>query len=192
MNTLLFNALYTNAVVNGAVDFVGHIIWPIMLEMQIFGRKRSIMIGLVLSSISCLVVNIAVEFKSCDDESLNKTIDTLVLVWAYIGKMAIGGAFGSVYQYSAELFPTPVRNNGVSIGSFVGKVFTILTPAIMAMELIETWLPGVVFAVVAAVGAVLVMTMPETRGVPPLQTFEEAQLFYRILESRLTRRKLAF
>ena len=172
-------SIYSNTVINGCVDFVGHVTFPFLVESKLFGRKWTMFIGLGLSCISCLVVNIAVEFKSCDDVGLSDKIDTAVLIWAYIGKFCIGGSFATAYQYSAELFPTPVRNNAVSIGSVVGKIFTTLTPVIMAMGLIATWLPGIVFAVIAGFGAGLVLVLPETRGVPPLQTYEQAKNFYK-------------
>ena len=172
-------SIYTNTVINGCVDFVGHVTFPFLVESKLLGRKWTMFMGLILSCISCLVVNITVEFKSCDNEVLSQNIDTAVLIWAYIGKLCIGGTFATAYQYSAELFPTVVRNNALSIGSVIGKIFTTLTPVIMAMGLIATWLPGVVFAVIAALGGVVVLSLPETRGIPNLQTYDQAKRFYK-------------
>ncbi len=51
----------------------------------------------------------------------------LAVVTAMIGKLAVSGSFSFIYLYSAELFPTQIRNIGagvVTIGARLGGFFS--------------------------------------------------------------------
>ena len=46
------------------------------------------------------------------------------------GKFCLTSSYATIYVYSAELFPTPVRNVGVSTGSCSARIGGILAPFI--------------------------------------------------------------
>ena len=45
-----------------------------------------------------------------------------------IGKIGASAGFGIVYQYSAELFPTVVRNAGMGSSSCLARVGGMIAP----------------------------------------------------------------
>ena len=45
-----------------------------------------------------------------------------------VGKMAATAAFAMVFQYSAEAFPTVLRNTSVGIGSVFARLGSVLAP----------------------------------------------------------------
>jgi hypothetical protein len=45
-----------------------------------------------------------------------------------VGKFGISASFAIIYVYSAELFPTVVRNIGVSSSSMCARVGSIMAP----------------------------------------------------------------
>jgi OCT family organic cation transporter-like MFS transporter 4/5 len=47
-----------------------------------------------------------------------------------IAKAALAGGFGVLYNYSAELFPTVIRNSAIGICSMSARVGGALTPQI--------------------------------------------------------------
>ena len=49
---------------------------------------------------------------------------------AMVGKFCISASFAIIYVFSAELFPTVVRNVGVGSGSFWARVGGVVAPYI--------------------------------------------------------------
>ena len=57
-------------------------------------------------------------------------LNVVTIVLAMIGKFCISASFAIIYVFSAELFPTVVRNVGVGSGSFWARVGGIVAPYI--------------------------------------------------------------
>ena len=55
-------------------------------------------------------------------------LQPLTLTLAIIGKMGSAAAFGLIYIYSLELYPTVVRNGGMGLSSCVGRIGSMLAP----------------------------------------------------------------
>lgn len=53
---------------------------------------------------------------------------TLAIV--FLGKFCISGSFAIIYNYSAEMFPTVVRNTALGVGSMCARLSAALTPLI--------------------------------------------------------------
>lgn len=52
----------------------------------------------------------------------------LSTVLVMVGKFGVTAAFSMVYVYTAELYPTVVRNMGVGISSMASRLGSILSP----------------------------------------------------------------
>ena len=57
----------------------------------------------------------------------------LRITFAMIGKFCVTSSFGIIYVYSAEIYPTVVRNVGVGSSSMVGRIGSILAPFVKEM-----------------------------------------------------------
>ena len=55
------------------------------------------------------------------------------VVFAMLGKLCISASFAVIYVFSAELFPTVVRNVGVSAGSASARLGGIIAPYILTL-----------------------------------------------------------
>ena len=55
-------------------------------------------------------------------------LEPVTLTLAIIGKIGSSGAFGVIYVFSAELFPTVVRNAGMGASSCVARIGGMLAP----------------------------------------------------------------
>lgn len=94
-----------------------------------------------------------------------------------LGKFFISGSFAIIYNYSAELFPTVVRNTGLGIGSMCARLSGTLTPLITLLDSFDPTLPAVIFAVIALLSGFLTLLLPETMGKPMPQTIEDGENF---------------
>ena len=56
---------------------------------------------------------------------------TLTIVLAMVGKAGISGGWAALQVFSAELFPTVVRNIGVGSCSFSARIGAIVAPQIV-------------------------------------------------------------
>lgn len=98
----------------------------------------------------------------------------LKIAFASVGKLGASAAFAVVYNYSAEIFPTVVRNSGLGMSSSIARLGSISAPQIALLgTYVFTWLPYVIFGTVAALGALLVCLLPETEGLPMPETIQD-------------------
>lgn len=92
---------------------------------------------------------------------------------ALIGRFFISASFTVLYVYSAELFPTVVRNVGMGISSFSARLGGMVAPFIVLQGDQSTSFPMFVFACTALFAAVTGLRLHETQGRPMPETFEE-------------------
>ena len=57
-------------------------------------------------------------------------LKAVIIVLAMVGKFCITVSFGTIYLFSAEIFPTVVRNIGVSSCSFWARIGGMVAPYI--------------------------------------------------------------
>jgi OCT family organic cation transporter-like MFS transporter 4/5 len=69
-----------------------------------------------------------------------------------IGKLSITASYGIIYIFSAEIFPTPIRNVAVGAASMSARIGGILCPYLNMLG--EYWrpLPLIVYGVFAFSG----------------------------------------
>ncbi|KAK2140710.1 hypothetical protein LSH36_1273g00029 [Paralvinella palmiformis] len=100
----------------------------------------------------------------------------LLTALSTLGKGAITFAFSSIYLYTSELFPTPIRHLAVGSSSVFARIGSMAAPY-LGDSLEEIWLPmpSVIFAVISAITGSLVLLLPETKGHKIPDTIEEAE-----------------
>ncbi|KAL8164853.1 UNVERIFIED_CONTAM: hypothetical protein K2H54_011043 [Gekko kuhli] len=91
-------------------------------------------------------------------------LPVVITVLAIIGKFSMSGSFSTSYVFSAELFPTVVRQTGVGVCSVSARVAGIISPLISLLEKYHASIPVVIFGSTAVAGGILCLLLPETRG----------------------------
>ncbi|XP_026912898.1 solute carrier family 22 member 16 isoform X1 [Acinonyx jubatus] len=152
---------YLNLFLMGAVEIPAYIF--MCLGMDSIGRRKVLVFSLISGALLCGVIMVIPK---------NYFIWTVVVTMA--GKFAIGAAFGLIYLYTAELYPTMVRSLAVGSGSMVSRVGSIMAPFCVYLSSIWNFLPQLLVGILAFISGVLSLMLPETMGRPLATTWEEA------------------
>ncbi|KAI4894718.1 hypothetical protein NFI96_017701 [Prochilodus magdalenae] len=96
-------------------------------------------------------------------------------VLAMIGKFGITASLSIVYVYSAEVFPTVIRQSGIGMSSMCARVGGVIAPIIYLLRQVSLHAPMVVFGLCPLVGAALTALLPETAQRPLPDTIEDVE-----------------
>merc|ERR1712106_880507 len=95
------------------------------------------------------------------------------------GKFFSSACYSCIYIYSAELYPTSCRSTGFSCCVLSSRLATIVVPEIVAVSRSgAAWFAPVFFGCACLVAACGTWWLPDTFGVPLLETLEDAEKFY--------------
>uniref|UniRef100_A0A8D8ZQ27 Organic cation transporter-like protein n=2 Tax=Cacopsylla melanoneura TaxID=428564 RepID=A0A8D8ZQ27_9HEMI len=143
--------MYINFVISGLVEIPAYTLNMLCLDK--FGRKMFLCPYLILSGL-CLTMTIFVPVE----------YTSVSIVLAMFGKFFITGAYGAVYVFSAEQFPTVIRNIGIGAGSTIARLGGILASYTSVLADIWKPFPFVLFGVLSLIAGILCLLLPETRG----------------------------
>ncbi|XP_068437804.1 solute carrier family 22 member 13-like [Clinocottus analis] len=122
--------------------------------IQRFGRKICLAVVLLFGGAACLGILV-----------IPKDLPVVVTVIAVVGKFAATGSFSIVYVYTAELYPTTLRQNGVGLNSMCARLAGILAPLIRLLEVYHYSIPMLIYGIVPIVAGGLCFLLPETLNV---------------------------
>ena len=87
------------------------------------------------------------------------------LALGMLGKFAASAAFGIMYLYTAEYFPTTLRNAGFGASSTCARIGSMSAPYIVDLLTPVHWtIPSCVFGLCAVTAALAALLLPETNG----------------------------
>ncbi|XP_066989686.1 uncharacterized protein [Macrobrachium rosenbergii] len=100
-------------------------------------------------------------------------VSWLIMALAMLGKLCNSMAFMVLFVYMNELFPTEVRMQGNGFAITMVCVGTAITSYVTDyLGPIVPWAPSVIFGLSSAVATLLLIPLPETRGMPMIETVE--------------------
>ena len=102
---------------------------------------------------------------------------SLLVTLSMLGKLAITSSYGTVYIFSAELFPTVIRNVGMGSVSMSGRVGGIVCPYVNMLSDVWTPLPLIIYGTVAFTGGLTTLLLPETLGKRLPETIQDGEDF---------------
>uniref|UniRef100_A0A1A8BNK5 Major facilitator superfamily (MFS) profile domain-containing protein n=1 Tax=Nothobranchius kadleci TaxID=1051664 RepID=A0A1A8BNK5_NOTKA len=94
---------------------------------------------------------------------------------AMVGKFGITASFAVIYVYTAEIFPTVVRQTGIGVSSMFARMGGVLAPIINMLHNHSPATPLILFGVSPLLGAMLALALPETADRPLPDTLEDAE-----------------
>merc|ERR1719347_697357 len=98
-----------------------------------------------------------------------------ILVLNLLGRISAINTLCVCYVYSAEIFPTRVRNTGLGSSSFWARVGPMIAPFIVDLRSYGETIPLGIFGGFGLIAAVLVTFMPETSNTPLPDSLEAGE-----------------
>eukprot|EP00095_Tigriopus_kingsejongensis_P003154 snap_masked-scaffold791_size96783-processed-gene-0.6 protein:Tk03154 transcript:snap_masked-scaffold791_size96783-processed-gene-0.6-mRNA-1 annotation:"organic cation" len=139
--------------------------------MEKLGRRVSVSGSLFIGGLACIL-----------GPFVPDRIPWLSVALFLIGKMGVTCAFGTIYLFTSELYPTTLRTLGVGFSSMCGRIGAILSPEVAALSHVAHWLPMVIFGTNAIVSGIVINFLPETLGRELPETVSDALNLSRDLE----------
>uniref|UniRef100_A0A672TUX3 Major facilitator superfamily (MFS) profile domain-containing protein n=1 Tax=Strigops habroptila TaxID=2489341 RepID=A0A672TUX3_STRHB len=143
--------IYLTQLAFGAVEIPARI--GCIFVLQRFGRKKTQAVLLILSGLVCLII-----IGIPEDQPV------VITVMAIIGKFAATASFSTSYIYSAELFPTAVRQTGVGLCSMSARLAGTMAPLMLLLERYNPAIPMAIFGSTPVVVGLLCFLLRETHG----------------------------
>lgn len=167
--------IYVNFAINTSMEVAAYIVCLLVLER--IGRKPLHAGTMILGGAACLCTIFTVLYA-------DKSMIWTTVVLANVGKFGVSAAFAIIYVWSAELFPTMVRNSGMGSSSMMARVGGMLSPYIADLgNLVDgdfgTALPLLIFGGLSVLAGVTSLLLPETRGKILPESIHDAQVFGR-------------
>ncbi|NWV85888.1 S22AG protein, partial [Dasyornis broadbenti] len=160
---------YLNLFLIGAVELPCYIIACIAMDK--LGRRNTLIPFLILSALICVLIMF-----------IPQDFNILIILANMAGKFCIGVAFGLIYLYTAELYPTIVRSLAVGSGSMMCRVGSVVAPFCVYLRSVWIFMPLVatvyffqlLVGIMALLSGILTIMLPETLGKPLTNTLMEA------------------
>ncbi|XP_017276830.1 solute carrier family 22 member 5-like isoform X1 [Kryptolebias marmoratus] len=93
------------------------------------------------------------------------------------GKFAVSTSFAVVYAYTAELYPTVLRNTAVGSCSMAARIGSIIAPYFVYLRTYSVSLPYILMGSLTTLAGLLSLLLPETYGMPLPETISHMQHF---------------
>ncbi|XP_023418507.2 solute carrier family 22 member 4 isoform X1 [Cavia porcellus] len=92
-----------------------------------------------------------------------------------LGKFGVTSAFAMLYVFTAELYPTLVRNMAVGIASMASRVGSIIAPYFVYLGAYNKLLPYIVMGSLTVFIGIVTLFFPESFGVTLPETLDQMQ-----------------
>ncbi|XP_037603944.1 solute carrier family 22 member 5-like [Sebastes umbrosus] len=94
-----------------------------------------------------------------------------------MGKFAVTTAFAIVYAYTAEIYPTVVRNTAMGACSMASRIGSVVAPYFIYLRSYSISLPYILMGSITALSGLLSLLLPESYGMPLPDTIAHMQHF---------------
>jgi len=142
--------IFVSFILGALVEVPGYLLCTLLID--VWGRKPFFVWCLILSGGACVTAGFL-------EEGLLRT--SLALV----GKLFAAGNFSVIYMYTAEIYPTVIRNTAVGTFSAAARLGGIAAPPIaLYLPKFQKSLPMLIMGGLSIFGGLLACYLPETLG----------------------------
>ncbi|EDS45427.1 organic cation transporter [Culex quinquefasciatus] len=152
---------YLNFILVALIELPGYVILQMILDR--IGRRITLCSSMLLCGLFCFLS----EFVPAENHWTN-------LGMFLVSKLAITMSFCTLYIYTAEIFPTNLRQSLMAICSMFGRFGSMIAPQTPLLAKLWLPLPMVVFGTMGIASGLTILQFPETLNTQLPNTVEEA------------------
>ncbi|KAJ8361574.1 hypothetical protein SKAU_G00180990 [Synaphobranchus kaupii] len=154
--------IYLTQFIYAAIEMPSKI--AVYYSLDLIGRRPTQAATLLLTGV-CIAINLFVPANLWVFRS----------IVAILGKATSESSFTIAFLYTAELYPTVVRQNGLGYTSFLARLGVSIAPLIALLEDVWKLLPEVIFCTLAIISGLVACLLPETKNVRLPETIEDIE-----------------
>ncbi|XP_064652002.1 organic cation transporter protein-like [Lineus longissimus] len=158
--------VYINSAISAAVEFPAYVFCILILDR--IGRRLPLAGTMIVGGAACLGFIPILQ---------NENLSAVRTALSILGKFGITCSFAIIYNYSAEVFPTVIRNVGVGTGSMHARIGGVLAPQVALLTSVWFGLPSLLFGVTSVLAGTLAFLLPETLHQELPETIEDGERF---------------
>ncbi|XP_042355460.1 solute carrier family 22 member 5 isoform X1 [Plectropomus leopardus] len=155
---------YFNCFLSAVVEVPAYILSWVMFRWC--SRRLSLFSTLFMGGLFLLLIQL-----------IPANLISLAITLEMMGKFAVTTAFAIVYAYTAELYPTVVRNTAVGTCSMASRIGSIIAPYFVYLRSYSVSLPYILMGSITALSGLLSLLLPESYGMPLPDTISHMQHF---------------
>ncbi|XP_066300352.1 organic cation transporter protein-like [Branchiostoma lanceolatum] len=160
---------YLNFFIGGVVEIPAYI--SSIYVVDTFGRRKTHAAYMMIGAVGCMIC----PFLTAP--FLPERLNPLSITLAMIGKFGLTAGFNIIYLWTAELYPTMIRNVGVGASSMFARVGGIISPYVELSKSVWGPLPYIIFGALSFLAALAALLLPETLGAELPVTLEDGENF---------------
>ncbi|XP_059208236.1 organic cation/carnitine transporter 2-like [Centropristis striata] len=153
---------YISGFLSAAVEVPAYI--SSWLALRYLPRRLSIMFVLLLAGMSLYLIQL-----------VPQSLSGVAVALEMLGKYAITAGTALLYTYTAELYPTVLRNTATGTCSAFSRVGSCIAPFLLQLRMYFKFLPYIILGTLAVVCAFAALFLPESFGRPLPQTIQQMQ-----------------
>ena len=157
--------VYLSYILVTLIEIPSYIILPLVID--VWGRKPLFFVTQFVPGICCIVAAYLTPGSA------------VFAVLALGAKLGAAGAFNVTFMYTAQLYPTSIRNSAVGTCSTIARFGGMLSPVIgkylVTTGMVAEELPMVLFGAFGIVGGLCALVLPDTVGFPLPNTFDDIE-----------------
>ncbi|XP_004561794.3 organic cation/carnitine transporter 2 isoform X1 [Maylandia zebra] len=165
---------YISCFISAVVEIPAYISsWMALLYLP---RRLSVILTLVFGAVPLYLIQLVP-----DD------LSNLALALEMLGKYSITTGSSLMFAYTAELYPTVLRNTATGISNTVSRIGSCIAPLLLSLGMYYKYLPYIILGSLAVVAAFAALFLPESFKKPLPETIEQMQRRERVKCPCLTR-----
>ncbi|XP_074466039.1 organic cation/carnitine transporter 2-like isoform X3 [Sebastes fasciatus] len=153
---------YLSCFISAAVEVPAYI--SSWLALRYLPRRLSVICILLLGGVSLYLIQLVPE-----------SLPDLSVALEMLGKFGLTTGTSLMFAYTAELYPTVLRNTATGTCTMVSRVGSSIAPFLLQLSEYFKYLPYILLGTLAVVSAFAALFLPESFGRPLPQTIQQMQ-----------------